>query len=247
MSGAKRWLAMALTSLGCSAAPRSPPIAPESPRAVPGESTRAIAIVRIRAPWYAPRFAIVSRFRDAVPEYERVPNLESKYFTLTDDRLFGGIYVWRSPEDAASYYNAAWREGVRKRRGVSADVVLLDVPFVLEGGAPLPGDPIGERGLGASATSALVVWHVRDARAASSLATKLATSWSSNLVKAYVVTAGPNRLGFVGVWPAQCDASRSTDDARLAALAAEFGGTSPEVTVFDTPVVIDAGIRRAGK
>src|SRR3954463_6535465 len=64
----------------------------------------AIGIVRIPAPWYAPRFLIARRFRAAVPAYEALPALVAKLFTITDDRRFGGIYLWRDRAAATAYY-----------------------------------------------------------------------------------------------------------------------------------------------
>lgn len=231
------WLVSALGPLGCSGA--SAEMAREAPRLWATEPSRAIAIVRIHAPWYAPRFAIAGRFRDAVPEYERIPNLEGKYFTLTEERLFGGIYVWRSRADATGYHGDAWREGIRKRRGALPDLVILDSPFTVEGSTSLEGDPVGERGVRSSATAALVLWQVRDPKAATLLAANLARLSSGHLVRAYVVTAGPDRAGFVGLWPASCDASTATNPAHLDVLTKGFDAAFPEVTFFDTPVMID--------
>lgn len=73
--------------------------------------------MRVETPWYAPAFAVRSRFREAVPEYEAILALDDKYFILTDDGRFGGIYVWQSRSDAEAFYSESWRSGVRERRG----------------------------------------------------------------------------------------------------------------------------------
>ena len=98
-----------------------------------------IAIVRVRIPWYAPAFPVRRGFRAAVPEYEAIPTLEDKYFTLTEDGYFGGIYVWHSRDAAQAYYSAAWRRGVRERRGTEPEVTPLDVVAVIDGGIRLEG------------------------------------------------------------------------------------------------------------
>jgi hypothetical protein len=238
-------LLLGFATLGCAGA--SAQRGPETPRLVQGESARAIGIVRVHAPWYVPRFAIVGKFRDAVPEYERLANLESKYFTITDERFFGGIYVWHSRADADGYYGPAWREGIRERRGVDPELLVLDAPFVIEGTTTLGGHPIGERGFRSPATSTLVVWQAPDPKAASLLAANLTRRTTGHLVRAYVVTVGADRVGFIGLWPAFCDASAATSPAHLAELSSGFATGAPEVTHFDTPVMIDDAIRAGRK
>ncbi|NOU33699.1 MAG: hypothetical protein HOO96_37880, partial [Polyangiaceae bacterium] len=145
---------LALFGVGCGGANFSLHEAPP----LPAPGAHAIAIVRVHAPWYAPRFAIVGKFRDAVPEYERVPGLDHKYFSLTDQRYYGGIYDWQSRAQAEAYYSDAWRSSIRARRGVEPDLLLLDAPFSLAGRASPHGEPLGDRALRYPAAAALVTW-----------------------------------------------------------------------------------------
>jgi hypothetical protein len=80
-------------------------------------TAQTIGIVRVKTPWFAPKFVVRAKCRAAVPEYEAIAALDEKLYVLTEDGHFGGIYVWRSRADAEAYYSPAWRQGVRERRG----------------------------------------------------------------------------------------------------------------------------------
>lgn len=177
----------------------------------------AIGVVRIPAPWYAPRFLIARRFREAVPVYEALPDLIAKVFTISDDRRFGGIYLWRDRGAATAYYSAAWRADIRERRGHEPDVQIFDAPFLVRGASVLHGDPIDARGLSYPATATLSLMPGEDPAA---LAARMAKR--DGLVDGAVVVA-EGTLGFVGLW-----ASREQAEAAVGARA----------TYFDAPVII---------
>jgi hypothetical protein len=96
-------------------------------KGAPLASESVLAVVQIPLPWYAPRFFVVNEIRKAVPRYQTTAGLERKYFTLSDDRRFGGVYVWDRRASADAYYDEAWYANVRKTRGADADVTMCDV------------------------------------------------------------------------------------------------------------------------
>src|SRR3569833_4251563 len=85
----------------------------------PAVSARSYAsgVVRIPAPWYAPRFLIARRFREAVPVYEALPDLIAKVFTISDDGRFGGIYLWRDRGVVSVFFSVVWCVVFRVWRG----------------------------------------------------------------------------------------------------------------------------------
>ena len=225
----------ALASAAC-AGPRFHLRAAPSELAGPGE--HAIAIVRIRAPWYAPRFMIARKFRAAVPEYEQIAGLETKHFTISDDREFGGVYLWTARRAADAFYTAAWRRGIHERRGVDPDLLVLDAPFVIKGRATVDGDPLGTRSMSYAGTETLVLAPaigdpIERARVLAGAVKDL-----DGLVRGEIVI-GAARLGFVALW-----ATRAYAEAATAGLH-RLGLDGAEVTYFDAPVLVDGSLRAA--
>src|SRR5438876_9511701 len=105
------------------AAPAAGPLTLGSP------TPQAVAIVRIPAPWYAPGFMIRRRFRQAAPEYQVLPGLMRKYFTLTDDGLFGGIYLWEGRKSVDAYFDDSWHARMLKKYGKPARLDVFEAPF----------------------------------------------------------------------------------------------------------------------
>lgn len=240
---------LSLVGVGCGGANFSLHEAPPPP--APG--THAIAIVRVHAPWYAPRFAIVGKFRDAVPEYERVPGLDNKFFSLTDQRYYGGIYDWQSRAQAEAYYSDAWRSGIRARRGVEPDLVLLDAPFSVGGRASPRGEPIGSRGLRYPAAAALVTWISGADDDASTLVGNLHALGEADdtaFMRAYVVTVthrAERRVGILGIWPSAAHARRALSERGLSVLTRGRPLVDAESTAFEVPIFIDAELRAASE
>ena len=222
------YFAVAITALGtaagtgCASASfdlrATTPVAPTEP------GHHAVAIVRIPAPWYAPRFAIARRFRAAVPDYEHVPGLVAKAFTIDEDRRFGGIYVWADRAAATTYYSASWRADIRERRGHDPDVVVFDAPFVVRGRAVLHGERIDARAQSYPATATLVVTSDDVTGPGDPGAARLAQRISEldGLVAgAVIVTAG--KLGYIALW-----ARRELAEAAV----------GRDATYFDAPVLL---------
>jgi hypothetical protein len=204
-----------------------------------GPGAHALAVVRIHAPWYAPRFVIARKFRASVPEYEQVAGLETKYFTISDAREFGGVYMWTARAAADAFYTDAWRRGIRARRGVDPDLLVLDAPFMIRGRATIEGDPIGSRSVRYAATVTLVLASqatgdpVVRARALADRVKDLA-----GLVRGSAVI-GAGRVGFVALWTSRDSAEAALSTNRLR----ELGLADAELTFFDAPVLIDASLR----
>lgn len=104
----------------------------DAPVVTPGGSEKsansksAVTIVRVSAPWYAPRGTIVGRMKDAVPLYESLAGLDFKYFTIAEGKKVGGIYLWENGEAADAFYNEDWHKRIRETYGEDADIVRLE-------------------------------------------------------------------------------------------------------------------------
>ncbi|GBF56534.1 hypothetical protein PbB2_00190 [Candidatus Phycosocius bacilliformis] len=88
-------------------------------------------IVRVKPPWYATQGLIRRGFAKAIPDYAGIPRLIYKYFTIGDDRTFGGIYLWEDQASAAAYFGPAWHARVKQRYGHDGEVIMLKAPVSL--------------------------------------------------------------------------------------------------------------------
>ena len=237
-------LSGALLSLAC--ASPSYTVRPAPAVVVESPGARAVVVVRVPVPWYAPRSAVRRRFRDVLSEYEPLAPLEAKYFTISDDGRFGGIYLWKTRGDAEAHFDAAWREGVRRRRGSDADVVILDAPYVIEGRAVPVGTPRGTRSTEVPATASFVRWDLPDTADPAAMARLVATSpWPSEaLVRGFVVT-GPKTVGVAALWATREAAEQAVSTEGRAPIAGAIGAPCASVTLFEAPLLVDASIRGA--
>ena len=67
------------------------------------------------------------------PRYRGVPGLIRKYYTLAADGMSGGgIYLWKSREDADRMYDDEWRAFVRGRYGCEPVLTYLETPVIVD-------------------------------------------------------------------------------------------------------------------
>jgi heme-degrading monooxygenase HmoA len=116
---------LALAALSVTAhAQSAPSAAPSGP---------VVAIVRVPAPWYAPKRLVIARMRATTPEYERLPGLLFKAYSFErDSGDYGGLYHWGSREAALAWFSPTWFERVRAERGAEGSVRVFDAPVALD-------------------------------------------------------------------------------------------------------------------
>ncbi len=95
---------------------------------------RIVTVVKVPRPWYAADLLIIRAFARAVPEYAAIDGLQTKFFTLAEDGRLGGIYEWRSREQAAAWYGPGWMQRVRDRYG-EPSIDWYTVEHVVDGPA----------------------------------------------------------------------------------------------------------------
>ncbi len=91
---------------------------------------RVVAIVRVKAPWYAFDFLLSREYRKTIPTYKAVKGLRFKAFSSIETgkgKFFGGIYLWETATDARQWFTPAWFADVEKKRGAKPDVVYMPV------------------------------------------------------------------------------------------------------------------------
>jgi hypothetical protein len=195
-----------------------------------------VTIVKVRAPRMAPAFLIRHRMRATVSQYQRVPGLAYKAYTLSDDGFFGGVYLWRDRSSAEAWFNDAWHARVRRERGVDGDVQYLDAPVVLDnepvgaatsrGGTtivvlsllPSPAGVMRER-LIAGFTAALPVYRA-----------------VPGLLRKYFVITTDGKFGGVYVWATRAAATAHYSDTWRQRAHATYGAV-PTLEWFDAPIL----------
>jgi hypothetical protein len=120
-------VALALLAVATSAIATVPACADPAPQAL------VAVVVTIPIPAGLDRAKIVAGMEKTVPKYQALPGLVRKYFTISEDHRFGGIYLWKSREAAVAYYDDAWRARILKTYGAPAEVTYFDVPIAIEG------------------------------------------------------------------------------------------------------------------
>jgi heme-degrading monooxygenase HmoA len=100
-----------------------------APGAVEGNAISTL--VTLPVPPGVDRARIIAEFRAAIPVHRKVPGLMRKYFVITDDGRFGGIYLWDTQASAEQWFNEAWHARVRTTYGADAALEWFDTPILL--------------------------------------------------------------------------------------------------------------------
>ncbi len=96
-----------------------------------GEGDAVATLVTIPTPPGVTRERLIAEYQAALPVYERVAGLQRKYFIITGDGRFGGIYQWANQAAADAWFNQGWHERVRKTYGAVAAIEWFDTPLLL--------------------------------------------------------------------------------------------------------------------
>lgn len=203
----------------------------------------AVAIVRVAAPWYAPDQFIASRFRGAVAEYEAQAALDRKLFTLSEDRHYGGIYLWHSREAAEAYHSPAWAEAIRHRRGSAPNVRLFNAPFVIEGPTALNASSLATRSLTTAALATVSLFQPPTTQAPHAA---LARLWAlhgkaEGLVRTYLITGATAEIGAIDLWAREAPAQTLFSSTWIASASAILGTLKLER--YRVPVLMNPAVK----
>ncbi len=94
------------------------------------EADAVATVVTIPVPPGVTRERLVTEFKASVPLYQKVPGLLRKYFIITPDNQFGGVYIWASQASGQQWFNEAWHARVLKTYGKSATLEWFDTPIL---------------------------------------------------------------------------------------------------------------------
>jgi hypothetical protein len=91
------------------------------------------AIVQFKLPQPISREKGQEVFSSTAPKYREVPGLIRKYYLLSlDGQTAGGVYLWKSREQAEQLYNADWRKFIMEKYGTEPTVIYFESPVIVD-------------------------------------------------------------------------------------------------------------------
>ncbi len=91
------------------------------------------ALVQFKLPQPVTREQAREIFLSTAPKYRDTPGLLRKYYILSGDgTAAGGVYLWRSREDADRLYTEEWKQFVREKYGADPSLTYFDTPVVVD-------------------------------------------------------------------------------------------------------------------
>lgn len=196
-----------------------------------------VTVVRVPKPWIAPKALVASKMRDTIAEYDKIPGLSFKIYTISQtEARYGGIYLWRDRASAQSWFNPAWFERVEKQRGAPGEVRYFDVLKVTD--STPGGTPAASRSDAVAALITVPALADGAARAAQLRATL--TEAAEGRLREYSVVAD-GLAGVVLLWRDQAAAARALSDAWKARAQQELGA-EPAVEWYDAPVLLPSAL-----
>ncbi len=77
--------------------------------------------------------ALKETFAASVPRYQQVPGLLRKYYLLSDDGdRAGGVYLWKTREDAEALYTPEWKQMIKEKYGSEPDLSYFESPVIVD-------------------------------------------------------------------------------------------------------------------
>jgi len=91
------------------------------------------ALVQFKLPQPVTRDKAREIFLSTAPRYRDTQGLIRKYYVLSQDGgTAGGVYLWKSREDAERLYTEDWKSYVREKYGAPPAVTYFESPVVVD-------------------------------------------------------------------------------------------------------------------
>jgi hypothetical protein len=91
------------------------------------------SITRFQLPAGVPTEAIKHGFLEVAPRMKQASGLVRKYFLISEDRKTGGgVYLWKSMEQARTFSEGALRPMIRDKFKVEPSIEYFDSPVVVD-------------------------------------------------------------------------------------------------------------------
>ncbi len=231
--------ALAMAALSLPAAEAAPP-PPKADGAV-------VVIVKVPSPWYAPDALIERKMRAALPQYQRIPGLAYKIFSIArSGGEFGGIYLWQDRASAEAWFNPAWFRRVKTERGVEADVRMFDAPRVMDNLATGAEPAAAASSFDDAVVTVVTVPHPANWSPEQILRgfdTEMAIERRvPGLLRRYALLTGDGRFGGAYLWRDEA-AARQWLNAAWQRKVRTLYGSAPQVEWFDAPILMPSTLQ----
>lgn len=243
MWGFRSWTAAAGMAISL-LAPVSAALAQPSVGEGLSPSAPVVVIVKVPAPWYAPRFFVASKMRATIPQYQAIAGLNFKAFSFAKaDGHYGGVYLWKDLTAARAWFTPQWFERVQRERGAPANVRTFEVQLALDN---TPG------GTPANSNSAAVATIVEIPIPAGVPKERIAQGFAASaagfqkvlgLLRKYFITTADGKFGGIYLWNDEASANAWFTPAWRDRIVKEYGQRA-SLEWFDTPILLpgqDAG------
>jgi hypothetical protein len=84
------------------------------------------AIVRYKLPASIDRDACLAHFKKIAPGFKTAKGLVHKQFIWRENGTAGGVYLWKTLEDARAFYTGPWLAGILARYGVYPEIEYFE-------------------------------------------------------------------------------------------------------------------------
>ncbi len=91
------------------------------------------ALVQFKLPQPVTRDKAREIFSSTAPKYREVPGLIRKYYLLSQDGgTAGGVYLWKSRNDAERLYTDDWKRFIVEKYGAEPSVQYFASPVIVD-------------------------------------------------------------------------------------------------------------------
>lgn len=195
------------------------------------------AVVKVPAPWYAPKALVWNRMRATVPTYESIQGLSFKAYAIAQaDGRYGGLYLWKDLPSARAWFNRAWFERVEKERGAAGEVQFYEVPVAIDntpGGTPAQAD-------GSNVSTLVTIAPpsgIEKTRLVQEFQAAIPTYRAvPGLLRKYFIIADDGRFGGIYLWKDRAAADQWFNAAWKQRVRATYG-TDAVLEWFDTAIL----------
>ena len=91
------------------------------------------AIVQFKIPAPMSREQAKEVFMSTAPKYQEASGLIRKYYLLSEDGgTVGGVYLWKTKEDAEGLYTEEWKNFIKQKYGGEPSIVFFHSPVIVD-------------------------------------------------------------------------------------------------------------------
>lgn len=91
------------------------------------------AFVQFKVPAPMSRERAKEVFSGTAPNYQKAQGLIRKYYLLSEDGgTAGGVYLWKSKQDAEKLYTQAWKNFVKEKYGADPAIMYFYSPVIVD-------------------------------------------------------------------------------------------------------------------